>query len=116
MPAAADDKEAKALAEATAKQDEDFTPSLSLLNADSPDALMQQVDGYVSLDSYKTDENVFSGKRIPVAAKKKLQVPINVIAPGSVVEYTIQSKEYDIAFSVSAKREEGTTVVKVSGW
>lgn len=105
--------EAKAVAEATASADESFSPSPSLLNASSPEALLQQVDG-PSLASYEAKESVYVGKSVPVAGKAKLEVPIHVTAPGSIVEYSVDSKTYDIKFSVEAEREEGITIVKVS--
>ena len=104
--------EAKAVAEATASADDSFKPAPSLLNASSPEALLQQVDG-PSLEGYHGKESVYVGKSVPVAMRAKLEVPINVSAPGSVVEYAIESKSYDIGFGVTAEREEGITVVKV---
>lgn len=104
--------EAKAVAEATATADESFTPSPSLLNASSPEALLQQVDG-PSLSGYEAKESVYVGKSVPVALRAKLEVPIHVTAPGSIVEYKIESKGYDVNFGVVAEREEGVTVVKV---
>ena len=104
--------EAKAVAEATASADDSFKPAPSLLNASSPEALLQQVDG-PTLEGYNGKESVYVGKSVPVALRSKLEVPINVSAPGSVVEYAIESKSYDIGFGVTAEREEGITVVKV---
>lgn len=104
--------EAKAVQEATATADESFTPSPSLLNASSPEALLQQVDG-PSLKGYEAKESVYVGKSVPVAVRSKLQFPIHVTAPGSIVEYTVESKGYDIGFSIIAEREEGVTIVKV---
>mmetsp|Transcript_31750 Transcript_31750/g.46832 ORF Transcript_31750/g.46832 Transcript_31750/m.46832 type:complete len:272 (+) Transcript_31750:236-1051(+) len=105
--------EAKAVEEATATADESFTPSPSLLNASSPEALLQQVDG-PSLKGYEAKESVYVGKNVPVAVRSKLQFPIHVTAPGSIVEYKVESKGYDIGFSIIAEREEGITVVKES--
>jgi hypothetical protein len=105
--------EAKAVAEATATADESFTPSPSLLNASSPQALLQQVDG-PSLSGYEAKESVYVGKSVPIALRAKMDVPIHVTAPGSIVEYAIESKGYDINFAVVAEREEGITIVKVS--
>jgi hypothetical protein len=105
--------EAKAVAEATATADDSFMPSPSLLNASSPQALLQQVDG-PSLSGYEAKESVYVGKSVPVALRGKMEVPIHVTAPGSIVEFAIESKAYDISFSVVAEREEGITVVKVS--
>ena len=104
--------EAKAVAEATATADESFTPSPSLLNASSPQALLQQVDG-PSLSGYEAKESVYVGKSVPIVLRGKMEVPIHVTAPGSIVEYSIESKGYDISFGVVAEREEGVTLVKV---
>jgi hypothetical protein len=105
--------EAKAVAEATANADDSLTPSPSLLNASSPQALLQQVDG-PSLSGYEAKESVYVGKSVPIALRGKMEVPIHVTAPGSIVEYSIESKGYDISFSIVAEREEGITIVKVS--
>lgn len=104
--------EAKAVAEATATADDSFMPSPSLLNASSPQALLQQVDG-PSLSGYEAKESVYVGKSVPIALRGKMEVPIHVTAPGSIVEYSIESKGYDINFSVVAERDEGITIVKV---
>jgi len=103
--------EAKAVEQATATADESFIPSPSLLNASSPEALLQQVDG-PSLKGYEAKESVYVGKSVPIALRAKLEVPIHVTAPGSIVEYAVESKGYDIGFSIMAEREEGITVVK----
>ena len=107
------DMEARAVAEAKATADAAFRPSPSILNAKSPAALLQQVDG-PSLDSYDAKESVYVGRSIPVAAGGKLTVPIQVSTPGSVVAYAMEIKEYDIDFGILAEREEGTTMVRVS--
>jgi hypothetical protein len=60
------------------------------------------------------------GRAVPIAAGGKLNIPINVSTPGSVVAYAVELKAYDINFSITAEREEGVTVVKVRclsvGW
>ena len=104
--------EAKAVAAATATADDSFAPSPSLLNASDPKVLLQQVDG-PSLQQYEGKESVYVGRSVPIALRAKLEVPIHVTTPGSVVEYAVESKAYDIIFGVTAEREEGTTVVKV---
>lgn len=104
--------EAKAVAEATATADDSFTPSPSLLNAATPEPLLLQVDG-PSLKEYEGKESVYVGRSVPVAVRTKLTVPIHVTAPGSVVEYAVESKFYDISFGITAEREEGVTIVKV---
>jgi hypothetical protein len=106
------DMEAKAVAEATATADDSFVPSPSLLNASTPQALLQQVDG-PSLKDYEGKESVYVGRSVPVAVRSKITVPIHVTAPGSVVEYAVESKDYDVSFGITAEREEGVTIVKV---
>jgi hypothetical protein len=83
-----------------------------LLNASSPAALLQQIDG-PSLETYEGKQSVYVGRSVPVATGAKLIVPIQVTTPGSVVEYTVETKNYDLAFGITAEREEGITVVKV---
>lgn len=108
-----EDLEAKAVAEAKASADASFRPSPSLLNAASAEALMSQVDG-PALETYEGKESVYVGRSVPVAAGGKLEVPIQVTSPGSVVEYFIEVKTYDLAITITAERDEGVTVVKVS--
>jgi hypothetical protein len=108
--------EAKAVAEATATADAAFQPSPSLLNASTASALLAQIDG-PSLTKYEGKESVYVGRSVPVAAGGELTVPIQVTTPGSVVEYAVENKQYDIGFSITAEREEGITIVKVrKGW
>ena len=104
--------EAKAVAEATATADRAFTPSQSLLNSNSPTALLKQVDG-PSLSSYKDTESVYVGRSMPVSAGGSLSVPIQVNTPGSIVEYAAENKSHDIGFGITAEREEGITIVQV---
>jgi hypothetical protein len=70
--------------------------------------LLQQVDG-----EYEGKESVYVGRSVPVPVRSKITVPIHVTAPGSVVEYAVESKFYDISFGITAEREEGVTIVKV---
>jgi len=103
--------EAKAVAEATATADASYIPSASLLNAPTAAPLLKQVDG-PSLQSYEGKESVYVGRSVPVAAGGTLKVPIQVSAPGSVVEYAVENKTHDFAFGITAEREEGITIVK----
>lgn len=103
--------EARAVAKAKATADAAFRPSVAVLNAPSPDALLQQVDG-VSLHDYESKDSVYVGREVPVAAGGRLTVPIQVSTPGSVVEYAIELKLYDIGFGITAERDEGTTLVR----
>ena len=133
--------EEKAVAEATATADAAFQPSPSLLNASNANALLAQVDG-PSLSNYEAKESVYVGRSVPIGAGGSLTVPIQVTTPGyefvvashamrlssrisntvvlpvscfsSVVEYAIENKRYDIGFSITAEREEGVTIVRVS--
>ena len=107
-----EDLEAKAVAEAKASADSSFRPSPALLNASSPEALMSQVDG-PSLATYEGKESVYVGRSVPIAAGGNLEVPIQVTSPGSVVEYFIEIKTYDLNVSITAERDEGVTIVKV---
>jgi hypothetical protein len=107
-----EDLEAKAVAEAKASADASFKPSPSLLNAASAEVLMSQVDG-PSLLTYEGKESVYVGRSVPITAGGKLDVPIQVTSPGSVVEYFIEIHSHDISIGITAERDEGTTVVKV---
>merc|ERR1712238_475540 len=107
------DLEAKALAEAKASADKNFKPSPRFLNSSDAKALMGQVDG-PSLATYENKESIYVGRAIPVSAGGKLDVPIHVTAPGSVVEYAVEIKAHDLNISISAVRDEGITLVKKS--
>lgn len=104
--------EARAVAEATATADHAFTPSPSLLNASSAAPLLKQVDG-PSMKEYEGKESIYVGRSVPLAAGGMLAIPIQVTTPGSVVEYAVENKQYDIGFGITAEREEGITMVKV---
>jgi hypothetical protein len=103
--------EARAVAKAKATADAAFRPSPSILNAASPHVLLEQVDG-ASLSDYEAKESVYVGRGVPLAAGGKLNVPIQVTTPGSVVEYAVELKQYDIGFGITAERDEGVTVVR----
>jgi hypothetical protein len=107
-----EDLEAQAVDKAKATADAAFRPSPSILNAQSAAALLSSVDG-PSLDTYQNKESIYVGRSVPVAAGTKLQVPIQVMTPGSVVEYAVELKAYDLSFGITAEREEETTTVKV---
>jgi hypothetical protein len=104
--------EAKAIDKAKATADAAFRPSPSVLNAATPAPLLLAVDG-PSLSTYEGKESVYVGRTVPVAAGAKLNIPIQVTAPGSVVEYAVEMKNYDIGFGITAERDEGVTIVKV---
>lgn len=105
--------EARAIAEATASADASYTPPVSLLNSSSPYPLIRSVDG-MSLKKYNPAPSVFTARGVPVPLRGVLNVPIHVTIGGSVVDYTVESKDFDIEFGVVAEREEGVTVVSVS--
>ena len=104
--------EAKAVDKAKMSADAAFRPAPSVFNAPSAQVLLQQVDG-PSLQTYDGIESIYVGRSVPVVAGGKLNVPINVATPGSVVSYAIELKSHDINFSITAEREEGVTIVKV---
>lgn len=110
--------EAQAVAEATASADAAYTPSPSLLNASTAEPLLQQVDGpslaeYFDEDSAAGKESVYVGRAVPIGAGGSLTIPIQINSPGSVVEYSVENKQYDFGFGITAEREEGVTIVKV---
>jgi hypothetical protein len=107
--------EAKAVEKATATADAQFAPSPSLLNASTASALLVQVDG-PDLSTYEAKESIYVGRSVPVSSGGSLTVPIQVTTPGSVVEYAVEMKQYDIGFGITAEREGGVTIVKVRIW
>lgn len=104
--------EAKAVAEATAEADSKYVPSVSLMNSGDPLAVVKQVDGLSDLSEYEEKESVYVGRSVPIAAGGSLEIPIQVAMPGSVVEYAVENKNYDFAFSITAERDESVTLVK----
>lgn len=105
--------EARAIAQAMQSADASYVPSPSLLASDEAGPLLSQVDG-PSLIGFNGNPSVYQAKSVPVALRSKFDVPIHVTAGGSVVEYEIVTDLYDIAFGVTAEREEGVTNVKES--
>lgn len=108
-----EDEDAKAVSKAIASADASYTPPSSLLNSPSPYPLIRSVDG-MSLKNYNPSPSIFTARSVPVPLRGKLDVPIHVTIAGSVVEYTVESEAYDIAFGVVAEREEGVTVVRAT--
>jgi hypothetical protein len=104
--------EAKAVAEATATADAAWVPSMTAMNASTPESLLRQVDG-PNLKDYQGKESVYVGRSVPIAAGGSLTIPIQVTSPGSVVEYAVENKAYDFGFGIVAERDEGITIVKV---
>ena len=104
--------EAKAVDKAKATADAAFKPSVSVLNAKTADALISLVDG-PEVGTYDAKESVYVGRSIPVGAGKSLSVPIQVLVPGSVVDYSVELSNYDVGLAIDAERDEGVTIVKV---
>jgi len=104
--------EARAISQAIQSADAAYVPSPSLLASDDPSALLNQVDGPSLVSFDMVTPSVYQAKSVPVALRSRFDVPIHVIAGGSIVEYVISTDTHDIAFGVTADREEGTTIVK----
>lgn len=112
-PPSLDESEMKAIAEATAAADANYVPSQTLLSSNSPYPLIRSVDG-LSLKRFNPNPSKFCAKDVIIPLRGKLNVPVHVTTSGSIVDYIIKSKDFDIGFGVTAEREEGITVVKVS--
>ncbi|KAL7560028.1 hypothetical protein ACA910_013519 [Epithemia clementina (nom. ined.)] len=112
--AAVEEMEAQAVDRAKATVDSSFRPSNTIMNATTPAPLLAAVDG-PSLATYEGKESVYVGRMVPVSAGGKLELPIHVGAPGSVVEYSIEIANYDIDIAIQAEREDGITIVKEMG-
>lgn len=106
------EEEADAIAEATKAAYENYKPSQSLLKNPSPYPLIRSVDG-ISLKKYNAEPSVFSAKDVIVPLRGKFSVPVHVTSSGSIVDYTVESTNFDVGFGIVAEREEGVTVVKV---
>lgn len=104
--------EARAIAQAMHSADAAYYPSPSLLASDDPKPLLLQVDGPSLVEFHSTIPSVYQAKAVPIALRARVDVPIHVVSGGSIVEYTISTDLYDIAFGVTAEREEGITNVK----
>merc|ERR1712238_595990 len=100
----------QAIENATALADASYSPPQSLLNSPSPHPLIWSVDG-VSLRNYNRTPSIFTARAVPVPLRGKLKIPIHITAGGSLVEYTVESKDFDVSFGIVAEREEGSTVV-----
>lgn len=106
-----DDAEARAIFEATTQSDLSYVPSAALLANPAAFPLIRQVDG-IDLRTYNGSPSVYQAKNIPVARRSRLDLPIYVTSGGSMVEYAIETNAYDIAFGVTAERDEKETIVK----
>lgn len=89
--------EAKAIADATASANASYIPSNALLSNPSPSALIESVDG-ISISEYNQSPSLFTAHSVPIALRATLDVPIVITNGGSVVEYTVESEDYDINF------------------
>lgn len=103
--------EAEAISIATKAADENYQPSQSNLASSSPYPLIRSVDG-IALKTYNTEPSRFSAKDVVIPLRGNLNVPIHVTTSGSIVDYTVECKDFDVGFGVIAEREEGVTVVK----
>ena len=104
--------EARAISQAMQSADAAYVPSPSTLLSDDPSALLSQVDGPSLVNFDTTSPSVYQAKSVPVALRSRFVVPIHVISGGSIVEYSVSTEMHDIAFGVTAEREEGITNVK----
>jgi len=102
--------ESKAIADATASANASYIPSNAPMSNPSPSALIESVDG-ISISEYNQSPSLFTAHSVPIALRATLDVPIVITNGGSVVEYTVESEDYDINFGIKAEREEETTVV-----
>mmetsp|Transcript_29511 Transcript_29511/g.61683 ORF Transcript_29511/g.61683 Transcript_29511/m.61683 type:complete len:290 (-) Transcript_29511:248-1117(-) len=109
-----EEMEAQAVDKAKATADSSFRPSNAVLNAATAAPLLAAVDG-PSLQTYEGKESVYVGRSVPVSAGGKLELPIHVTTPGSVVEYAVELANYDVDLSIQAERDEGITIVKEMG-
>lgn len=114
MAASIEEMEAQAVDKAKAKSDSSFRPSTTVLNASTSAPLLAAVDG-PSLKTYEGKESVYVGRSVPISAGGKLEIPIHVTTPGSVVEYSIELASLDVDVSIQAERDEGITIVKEMG-
>lgn len=103
--------EVEAIAEANKAANEKYTPSQSLLQNSSPYPLIRSVDG-ISLKKYNPNPSRYSASDLIVPLRGQVDFPIHVTNSGSIVEYSVECKDYDIGFGIRAEREEGVTMVK----
>lgn len=92
-----DDSDVEAVALATKTADENYLPSQSLMSSSSPYPLIRSVDG-ISLKRYNPSPSRFSAKDVIVPLRGELNIPIHVVTSGSIVDYSVQSKYFDIGF------------------
>jgi len=102
--------EAKAIADATVSANASYIPSNALMSNPSPAALIESVDG-ISMSEYNQLPSLFMARSVPIALRATLDVPIIITNGGSIVEYTVESEDYDITFGIKAKRDDETTIV-----
>ena len=98
---------------AIAASDDSYIPPQTVLDSKSLGPLLEQVDG-PSMFEYEGKEKEYSSRTTKVFGTSTLDIPVRVVAPGSIVEYTIEKKKYDFGLGISAKLDQGgVTVVKV---
>lgn len=75
-------------------------PSATMLNSSNPQTLISFVDSN-KLQQSDFNESVYQGRALPVPAGDVLEIPIIIRGPSnSVVEYTMESGEFDISFGI----------------
>jgi len=105
------DAEARAILEATTQSDIAYVPTTAVLSNPSPLPLVRQVDG-IDLRSYNGSPSVYQAKNIPITRRGRLDLPIYVTSSGSMVEYLVETEDYDIGFGITAERDDKETIVK----
>jgi hypothetical protein len=103
---------AHAIAEAMQLADAAYLPSPSLLACDDPLPLLSHFDGPSLTEFNAITSSVYQAKSIPIALRARVDVPIHIVAGGSIVEYHISTDMYDMSFGVTAERKEGITNMK----
>ena len=105
--------EARAISQAMQSADAAYVPSPSTLSSDDPNLLLRQVDGpSLSTNVDVASPSIYQAKSVPIALRSRFVVPIHVTSGGSIVEYVLSTECHDVAFGVTAEREEGMTIVK----
>jgi hypothetical protein len=82
-----------------------YLPSPSLLACDDPLPLLSQFDGPSLTKFNAITSSVYQAKSIPIALRARVDVPIHIVARGSIVEYHISTDMYDMYFSVTAEHK-----------
>lgn len=80
-------------------------PNTEIMNSTNPSSLLLFVDGpRINPDDFT--ESVYHGRAIPIAPRDVLEIPIVIRGPpNSMLEYTIETLDYDISFGVLMARQ-----------